>query len=130
MPPRTKKRKVKESEEEVIFNEKLNEAFYKYRHESDIEVDEEDEDVGMFEVEEAEPRILIENIERVCETVGVEWDEAVLAILDQEQRTLGLVAFETVKLIIATLKVNIHCIIWSIHLYFIIYTLDSGEAEG
>lgn len=116
MAPR-KRRKTKETEEELIFNENLNEAFYKYRQdEVEVEIDDTSrEDVGMFEDEEAEPKILIENLERVCEEVKIVWDEAVLAILDQEQKNSKLVPFETVKLIIETLKViysiNNNCII-------------------
>ena len=40
MPPKTKKRKgVKESEEELLINERLNEIFFKYRQDDSDEED-------------------------------------------------------------------------------------------
>lgn len=105
MPPKTKKRKVKENEEELLLQEKLTEAFYKYRH--DEEAEEEDENVGMFGTESDEiPKIHVSDMERVAEEVGLEWDEVAMTVVDQEKRQKGIIDIETMKLVIATLKVN------------------------
>ena len=110
MPPKAKKRKVKESEEEVLLQEKLTEAFFKYRYEAETE--EEDGNVGMFATEEDEmPKIHVSDMERVAEDVGVEWDEAVMSLLGLEQRQKGIIDMGTMKLIIATLKVKFESII-------------------
>lgn len=103
MPPKTKKRKVKESEEEILFYEKLTEAFFKYRH----EIEEEDENIGMFGTESDEiPKIHVSDMERVAEEVGVVWDDAVMAVVDFEKRKNGIIDIETMKLVIATLIVK------------------------
>ena len=106
MPPKTKKRKVKESEEELLLQEKLTEAFFKYRHDEEVE-EFEDENVGMFGTESDEiPKIHVRDMEKVVEEVGVEWDEVVMAVVDQEKIQKGIIDIETMKLVIATLKVN------------------------
>lgn len=105
MPPKTKKRKVKESEEDIVILEKLTEAFFKYRHEEVLE--EEDDNVGMFGAESDEiPKIHVSDMERVAEEVGVEWDEAVIVVVDPEKRKKGVIDIETMKLVISALKVN------------------------
>lgn len=102
MPP--KRRKIKESEEDILFNEKITESFYKYRHDEDSE--ENSENVGMFESEEQPLKILIEDIPLVVKEVGMKWDSAVLTILDQDQKRSRLIGIETMKLILETLKVT------------------------
>lgn len=105
MPPKTKKRKVKESEEDIVILEKLTEAFFKYRREEVLE--EEDDNVGMFGAESDEiPKIHVSDMERVAEEVGVEWDEAVVVVVDPEKRKKGVIDIETMKLVISALKVN------------------------
>lgn len=111
MPPKTKKRKVKESEEEILLQEKLTEAFFKYRHD-ETEIEEEDENVGMFGTESDEiPKIHMSDMERVAEEVGVVWDDAVMAVVDFEKRQKGIIDIETMKLVIATLIVKKRVII-------------------
>lgn len=107
MPPKAKKRKVKESEEELLLQEKLTEAFFKYRHD-DMEIEgEEGESVGMFGAESDEgPRIHVKDMEKVARDVGVVWDESVMAVVDPEKRQKGIIDIETMKLIISTLKVR------------------------
>ena len=106
MPPKTKKRKVKESEEELLLQEKLTEAFFKYRHDEEAK-ELEDENVGMFGTESDEiPKIHVSDMERVAEEVGVDWDEVAMAVVDQEKIQKGIIDIETMKLVIATLKVN------------------------
>ena len=111
MPPRTKKRKgVKESEEELLINERLTEIFFKYRQE-DSDDDEED---AMFEDEN--PKIKLKDVEKVVKEVGlVEWDEAVLALIDEKERNSGKLDMEKIKIIIMTLIVKIYLI--SVHFY-------------
>ncbi len=100
MPP--KRRKVKESEEEILLNEKLTEAFYKYRQEDD----ETDENVGMFASEdELQLRIRIDDIPNVVREVGMKWDDALTAVLDHSQTESGLIRIDVMKLILATLAV-------------------------
>lgn len=106
MPPKAKKRKVKESEEELFIQEKLTEAFFKYRHD-DMEIDGEVESVGMFGAESDEgPKIHVKDMEKVARDIGVEWDESVLAVVDPEKRQKGIIDIETMKLVVATLLVR------------------------
>ena len=102
MPPRAKKRKVKDTEEELLLHEKLTEAFFKYRYEEDDEGDE----IGMFSAEKEEARIKIEDMSKVVEAVGIEWDEAVTAVLDREQMEIGTINMDAMKMIIVALKVT------------------------
>lgn len=112
MPPKTKKRKVKESEEEILIQEKLTEAFFKYRHDEEVVVvvaaaGEDYENVGMFGTESDEiPKIHVSDMERVAKEVGIEWDEVAMIVVDKEKMQKGIIDIETMKLVIATLKVN------------------------
>ena len=107
MPPKTKKRKgAKESEEELLINERLTEVIFKYRQdESEEEVEDEAEEVSMFEDEN--PKIKLKDIEKVVKEVDiVEWDPAVMALIEEEERETGRVNMEKIKIILMTLKVN------------------------
>lgn len=104
MPPKTKKRKgAKESEEELLINERLTEIFFKYSQNDDSS--DEDESVGMFG--EEDQQIKIKDVENVVKEVGVvEWDPSVLVLIDQEERENGRISMEKIKTILMTLTVR------------------------
>ena len=106
MPPRTKKRKgAKETEEELLIDERLTELFFKYR--SNVSSDEDTEtSAGMFEDEDQ--KIKLKDVEKVVREVHVvEWDPSVLVLLDECERENNRVNVDKIKIIILTLMVNV-----------------------
>ena len=84
----------------------MTEVIFKYRQdESEEEVEDEAEEVSMFEDEN--PKIKLKDIEKVVKEVDiVEWDPAVMALIEEEERETGRVNMEKIKIILMTLKVN------------------------
>lgn len=68
---------------------------YKYRAEDD------DDEAGMFGEETV--RVQVDAIAEMCTELDIQWDPAVLAVLEPSQRTVD---FSALKLIFKTLQVK------------------------
>lgn len=95
MPPKGKKRKVAVTAEEQQFYDNLEVLMYKYRAEDD------DDEAGMFGEETV--RVQVDAIAEMCTELDIQWDPAVLAVLEPSQRTVD---FSALKLIFKTLQVK------------------------
>lgn len=101
MPPKTKKRKgAKESEEELLINERLTEIFFKY-----CQDDEDDDSTQMFEDEDQ--KVKLKDVEALVKEVDVvKWDPSVLVLIDEGERECGRINREKMMIIIMTLAVR------------------------
>lgn len=104
MPPKCKKRKTKETEDEILYQEQLQISFFKHRYDED-----ENEDGNDFMFEEENPKILLNSLKEISVDLGLKWDPAVLSILDPEQQEKKTIDLERTKLIFDILKVNVKC---------------------
>lgn len=99
MPPKSKRKRTKESEEDAILQEKLDSVSFKYRHLSTDDL----EDVGMFEDET--PKFLFSDLESIVSELEVEWDPAVMSVLDSAQKSSKTFDINTLKLFVEMLTV-------------------------
>ena len=115
MTPKTKKRKgVKGRDEELLINERLAEIFFKYRQDDS----DDDEDSGDAMFEDENPKIKLKDVEKVVNEVGlVEWDEAVLALIDENEKKIGKLDMEKIKIMIMTLIVKRYIISTIIYVF-------------
>ena len=117
MPPKGKKRKTKETEDEILYQGQLQISFFKHRYD-EVEIDETvkdengDGNENGFMFEEENPKILINSLKDISVDLGLKWDPAVLSILDSEQREKSTIDLERTKLIFDILKVNLKCNLW------------------
>jgi hypothetical protein len=93
-------RKRKSQQDEDEFNERVEEAFRKAKQAEERS----EENVSMFE--EEVPRLGVKALPELIQALGIEWDDAVLSILSEEERALSALALPTVKMVIESLRVR------------------------